>query len=203
MNLEGAAALLLGLSLLGCASLDPRPRMLPECPGSLVSTRELRGEFLLRQRARIAYDGLEIPLRVAMQLKEDELVVLGFDPFGAKLFAIVQVDERTQIESAPPPVLVVPPINVLRDLHRIHFLGTGPPPGGEGEAVGVRDGTRISERWEGGSLRARTFERIEAEPAGRVRVDFATGAGGEAIRIENEWCGYGATFVTLSEEELR
>ena len=61
MNGGGAAtfALLLGLSLLGCASLDPRPRMLPECPGSLVSTRELSGEFLLRQRARIVYDGLE------------------------------------------------------------------------------------------------------------------------------------------------
>ena len=61
--------------------------------------------------------------------------------------------------------------------------------------------TRITERWDGGVLRRRSFERVSGRPSGEVVLDFAPAPaeGLAETRIQNGWCGYAATLVTLVE----
>jgi hypothetical protein len=162
-------------------------------------------DLLLRQRVRVEGAGVDLRLHLVVEKRGGALAVLGFDPIGAKLFSVVQSGVQTQVEALPAAVLAVPPLNLLRDLHRVRFLGAGAPPGGEGSSAVVRGGTRIREEWRGGALRRRSFERVDGAPAGVVRVEFpsppAAGATASA-RVENGWCGYTASFDTLSEEPL-
>ena len=70
--------------------------------------------------------------------------------------------------------------------------------------VFVRDGTEISERWEGDALRERAFRRLDGRPEGVVTLRFDTPSpqeeGLERVSIDNGWCGYRMEVVTLVEE---
>jgi len=98
----------------------------------------------------------------------------------------------------------VAPLNLLRDLHRERFLGLATS-GADGSFRGERDGTEIREGFEGGRLRWRSFERLDADPPGRVEVRFEEpdGSGGAArVTIDNRWCSYRSEITTLSEAPL-
>ena len=191
------------LSLAGCAHFPGWRRAVPACPGQLVSTSQIPGDLLLRQRVRIEAGGASVVLRLITQKRGDELLLLGIDPLGAKLFTLRQRGSEIEVEALPAQVLAVEPITLLRDLHRTRFLSVPKPPAGAPFVI-VRQGTEISERWEGGSLRERRFRRLDGQPEGVVTIRFeAPGPedeGLERITIDNGWCGYRAEFVTLVEE---
>ena len=201
------AAGLVGLAFvaasLGCALLPLRGRAIDDCPGALVSTRDIAGEFLIRQRVRVDSGARAFAFELAIQKRGDELLVVGLDPLGAKLFAVTQVGVDTTIDALPAPVLEVPPHNVLRDLHRARFLQAEPVPH-HGIATATHGPDRILEIWQDGRLRARRITR-DGTP-GQVRLAFSTPGpeadGSERVAIENEWCGYRAEIVTLSEGSL-
>lgn len=199
-------AVLIG-SLLGagCLLLPWRPRAVPECPGEWVSSEAIAGDFLLRQRWRIARGDETWSLEVVAQKRGDELVIVGLHPFGAKLFTLRQRGLETSVEAVPAPALEVPPLNVLRDLHRARFL-TIEGAGADGRFEQQRNGTEIRERHEAGRLRWRSFRRLAGDPAGRVTLRFEepseSSEGAERVTIDNEWCGYRAEITTWSAQAL-
>jgi uncharacterized protein DUF3261 len=195
--------LLLASALLGagCLHLPGRPRAIPDCPGEWVSTQAIAGDFLLRQRLIVTRGDGVFALHLVAQKRGDELLLLGLHPFGAKLFTLRQRGLETSVDAVPAPALEVPPLNVLRDLHRARFLGLASA-GADGSFEEQRDGTEIRELHEGGRLLRRSFQRLDADPPGVVELRFesAPAEGGDRVTIENGWCGYRAELTTLAEE---
>ena len=186
----------LALGLVSCVTLAGlRGRAVTSCPGTLVSTREIPGEFLLRERVRITVGDQVIAFQQVVQKRGDELLLIGLHPLGAKLFSVVQRGVDTTIEAAPAPVLEVPPENLLADLHRRRFrvlTGAGP----EGEFRGSDAGGGIVEVWDAGALGERRFRPAGGAPV-RVRFDSDDDGRSRAV-VENPECGYRAEFVALT-----
>jgi len=116
----------------GCATLGlALNRALPdqgrECPGPLVPTEEMPGDFLLRQNVRAQGEDLDWALTLISQKRGPTLVLVGLDPFGAKLFTLTQRGTEVTVER-PGGRLPLPPVNLLRDLHRTRFRRPGTPP---------------------------------------------------------------------------
>jgi uncharacterized protein DUF3261 len=133
---NSAYAMVVGAALAaplpGCASLGlALSRALPdqghECPGPLVPTEEMLGDFVLRQNVRVQGEGLDWALTLVSQKRGPNLVLVGLDPFGAKLFTLTQQGTEVTVER-PRGRLPLPPVNLLRDLHRTRFLRPGTPP---------------------------------------------------------------------------
>jgi hypothetical protein len=117
---------LLGVALSGCATvrfLLWRPLSIARCPGTLVPTSEIPGEFTGQERLRVRSDdgSVDAGFTVAVEKKGDRIAVVGWNAFGAKAFSIVQQGTRTTSDRLLGPALPVPPENVLRDLHRARF----------------------------------------------------------------------------------
>lgn len=193
---RGTLALLVALA--GCRHLLGAPAI-SECPGTLRSTDEIEGEFLLRQRMRLSAPDRELSLDLAVEKRDGELVVVGFHPLGARSFSLIQRGRHVEVDAWSRRVLPVPPVNVLRDLHRARFLALPPPQGGEGVSEATLDGTHITEYWRGGRRTRRVFRREDGSPAGVVQVDFDDE---RSTRIDNAWCGYRVTLVDVSQEPL-
>jgi hypothetical protein len=198
------AALLAALVSAACQHLLPGSRHLAGCPGALRPVGEIQENFLLDQRVRIRSSDADASLRIAVEKRGSQLVLIGLNELGAKLFTVIQTQEDVEVDALPAAVLPVAPLDVLRDLHRVRFLGVDAPPDARGRAETLRDGTRIAEYWSNGTLRRRTFVR-EAEPErGEVSVEFSRpdGPNPTRVRIDNGWCNYTALIDTLAEEPL-
>jgi hypothetical protein len=204
-HLRWLSAPALVLWLAGCAHLPWGRRHVPVCAGQLVSTDAMAGDFLLRQRVRVEAKGRSIALRLVTQKRGGELLQVGIDPLGAKLFTLRQRGTQVEVDALPAPVLEVEPANLLRDLHRIRFLSVDEP-APDGSSRTVRDGTEIRETWERGILRERRFRRLAGRPDGSVELRFETPGptqeGIQRVSIVNGWCGYRVEVVTLVEEPL-
>jgi hypothetical protein len=193
------AALLASLLSTSCQHLLPGSQRLAGCPGALVPVAELREDFLLEQRVRIRSRDANASLRIAVEKRGARLVLIGFNELGAKLFTVIQTPVDVEVDALHAAVVPVSPLDVLRDLHRIRFLGTGVRPDARGRAEALHEGTRIVEYWSRGALRRRTFARESKPEHGEVVVHFEHP---KRARVENGWCDYTAIFDTLAEEPL-
>ena len=109
---------------LGCATLplafSPR---IADCTGPLLATTEIPGgDFRVRERVRIAGDGVDLGLELLAERHGDRLVVVAFNEFGARVFSAVQRGVEVESEAKLGRALAVPPENVLRDLHEARFF---------------------------------------------------------------------------------
>jgi hypothetical protein len=127
--------------VLGCGHVQPPPAVvalalphLADCPGSLRSTAELEGDWVIHERIRVRGERIDESYGLIVQKTGPRLVLVGITAFGAKAFAVTQIGVDTWSESKLGPALPVPPENVLRDLHRAHFLATDDP-AFEGRAI--------------------------------------------------------------------
>jgi hypothetical protein len=119
-----AAGAALAAFALGCAVVPfmVAPRI-ADCPGPLLATTEIPGgDFLLRERVRIAGDGVDLGLELLAERRADRLAVVAFNEFGAKVFTAVQLGTAVESDARLGRALAVPPENVLRDLHEARFL---------------------------------------------------------------------------------
>ena len=110
--------------LIGCAALSlVRTPRIPDCPGPLLATSEIPGgDFRLRERVRIAGGRVDLGLELLAERRADQLVVIGFNEFGARVFSAVQRGLAVETEAKLGRALAVPPENVLRDLHEARFF---------------------------------------------------------------------------------
>ncbi len=190
-----AALLVSGCGLTRLWNLPPR---IPDCPGFLVPTGEIPGDFVVSQRMRVTSGSVNAGLDLAVQKSGDELVVVGFTILGAKAFVLTQRGTRVEVRDLLGRASPLPPRNVLRDIHRIEFAALQPEPFYESATQAIRDGTRITEFWWEGRLTSRIFERVRGRPEGVVSVEFPETPGGE-IHLHNGWCDYDAVVVTVSD----
>lgn len=125
MRRLGLAAAALGLACrIPAPALPPLlpPPKLASCPGGVRSTREIEGDWVIHERIRVVGSGVDEAFGLVLQKTGPKLVLLGLTPFGAKAFGVTQIGTEVWTESYLGPVLSVPPENVLRDVHRAHFL---------------------------------------------------------------------------------
>jgi hypothetical protein len=120
-----ACAALLGCS--ACSSLPMRSRAIPDCPGEIYSTHQIPGNFAARERVTVTAKDLDFPFELVVQKSGDDLVLIGLSPLGAKLFSVVQIGTEPSVDALPAAVLPIPPLNVLRDLHRLRFAPQSKP----------------------------------------------------------------------------
>ncbi len=110
----------------GCQSLWLlRQHTLPECPGKLVSSAEMGTAFRARYHVHVHEAEVDERFTLIAEHRGDSLVVVALNRFGAELFALRQQREEVEQVGIPLPGFRVPPLNVLRDLHRIRFLDAG------------------------------------------------------------------------------
>jgi hypothetical protein len=119
--MRGAALCFAALCLSGCSTLLGFPPRIPVCEGALLPTQTLGPDFVARERLTVVHSDQTVRLDLVLQKRGAELVLIAFDPLGAKLFTVVQRGSETEIDAAPRPLLSVPPLNVLRDVHRARF----------------------------------------------------------------------------------
>ncbi len=188
---------------LACRHLPGLAPGLPDCPGELLATEEMEGRFLRREAVRIRGAEVEVALELAVQRRGGELVLVGFSPLGARLFAVTQRGVATSVEAGLGRALPIPPLNLLRDLHRVRFLAAGEPAPGEETSLRLVGGSAIREEWREGRLLTRRIEGPGGRAAAELRFE-PPGAGGGPPRVllRNEACGYEATWTLLSEELL-
>jgi hypothetical protein len=198
-----AVALLAASTLAtGCRHLPPplRARAVADCPGPLLATEEIDGDFLVRQRVRVTARDESWSLQLVAQKRGDELTLLGFHPLGAKLFSLQQRGDRTRVDAAPAPLLEIPPRNLLRDFHRERLL-TVPRAGTDGTFLERWGSVEIRELRVAGRVIERRFQPAGGERAA-VTLYFAAAEGRDTshVRIANDRCGYHAEITTLTEE---
>ena len=172
-------------------------RKIRECPGAVVSTHELTGEFLLRQHVRIESGGARFTMQLVVQKRGDELVLVGLNAIGAVLFTLRQQGIQTELDSLPPPMLEIPPANLLRDFHRIHAFQV-PDSAADGATTAQVGDLEIREFWKGGVLRFREIRPLGAPASDAVQLRFEP----QRVSIANGACDYRAEIFTLSEEPL-
>jgi hypothetical protein len=187
------------LTASSCAYLPVGPREIRNCPGPLVPTQEIEGDFAIQQRWRVIAGEIDFPLQGLLEKRGDELVLIGLNAFGAKLFTLVQRGTDVEVQAAPPAILPVPPLNLLRDLHRMLFLAAEAPPTGNGEVTRLRPPDRIFESWRDGQLQRRDFLR---DRGASVRLEFSGEAKRPHVRLTNPGCGYRIEIDTISEQPL-
>jgi len=153
---RGAAAhsLAAGISLAltaACSGMPFAPRAIPDCPAEIRSTEDIPGDFAMRERVTVWAEDLDFPFELVVQKRGRELVLVGLSPLGAKLFSVVQVGIETDVVALPAAVLPIPPLNVLRDLHRFRFAGPNAPTPERDPAVFDRAECGYSIRFESSS----------------------------------------------------
>lgn len=121
MTRAAALALAVLAAAPGCATLAmlrPLPRA---CTGPLVSVEEMGPDFALRAGYRVESRGREEALTLVAEKRASRLVLVGLDPLGTPVFALVQEGLEVRRERHLRPLFPFAPENALRDLQLVRF----------------------------------------------------------------------------------
>lgn len=172
-------------------------------PGELIDSTKLPPVFL-EQRIEAHFGQRRESFSAVLQSADGVLSLLGLTPYGARAFLLEQRGQRIAFTPYVNVPLPFPPRFIFLDVHRTYFRGLPSPPLPDGTHRGTAAGEQIEERWQGGRLWERSFERLDKKPAGRIRVRFVGGlsAGTVPARIEldNDWFGYRLVILTLRSQ---
>jgi hypothetical protein len=139
-----------------------------------------------------------------LQVDAGVLSLLALTPYGTRAFLLEQSGQSIRFTPFVDRELPFPPRFILIDVHRALFSALGtPPPSADGEHVFERDGERVTERWRGGKLLERRFERLDHKPKGTIRVSYGAGIAPnvtpQIIELDNGWFDYRLSIRTLAE----
>jgi hypothetical protein len=199
------AFLPLMLLLLACASGPRAPSKLRESdyPGTLVESARLPATFA-RQRIEARFGEHAMSFQAVLQVDAGVLSLLALTPYGTRAFLIEQRGQAVRFEQYIDRDLPFPPRFILIDVHRALFSGAFPltPAQPDGEHSVERDGERITERWQAGAVRERSFARLDGKPQGSIRIDYGddglrAGSLPKRIALENGWFDYSLVIKGL------
>ena len=205
----GALALVAGLA--ACSA--PRgPVQWRPYPGALQPPAELGVEGVWRQYVTASWETAEGErdergFDAAVQVRGDELTVIGLSPIGQPGFVLRFDGVDTLVENNTDDELPIPARYVLLDVQRVLYPRIPNVTGVvDGEVTAVSGEERVGERYVGGRLVERRFERTDATPAGAIVVRYEYGedewfAPTRAL-LDNGWFGYRLEVVTHEETLL-
>ena len=200
-----ALAVLALITAAACASGPERARMTEDAyPGVLADSATLPSGLFLRQRIEARFGERTESFSAVLQVEGGVLSLLALTPYGTRAFLLEQHGQSVRFTPYVERELPFPPRFILIDVHRALFTGLGEPaPAIDGPRVLERHGERITERWRGGKLLERRFERLDGKPAGTITVRYgsgmAQGALPDHIELDNGWFGYRLSIRTLAE----
>ncbi|HEX3694687.1 MAG TPA: DUF3261 domain-containing protein [Polyangia bacterium] len=160
----------------GCAHHRPPPPLTtgepPPTAADLPLPDRIPGDLTLRQKltAQSAKGGGSF--ETILQKRPDLLRVLGLTPFGTRAFLLEQRGHQVTFTSYIPRELPFPPTFMLLDIHRVFDVWLDGPPPTDGDRSGTVGAEQISERWQGGRLVQRTFNRTLARPPAAVTITY-------------------------------
>jgi hypothetical protein len=194
--------LVLAVSALACASGPQRPPLNEAAyPGVLTESTALPDGLFLRQRIDARFGGRTMSFSAVLQVDGGVLSLLALTPYGTRAFLLEQAGQSIRFTPYVDRELPFPPRFILLDVHRALFTGLATAPAADGERRYERDGERVIERWQGGALLERRFERMDGKPKGTIRIGygagFAPGATPKHITLDNGWFGYQLSIRTL------
>jgi hypothetical protein len=204
-------AAILGLFLLTCGGRSPTSDTPKDAgyPGVLVPTDRIEGAFMARQKVVARHAGRTSSFEAVLQYHDGTLTLVGLTPFGTRAYVLQQRGTEVVFDVSAPQTLEAmpfPPRYVLLDIHRTFFMEIPGAPLSDGEHRTEREGELITERWESGRLRERSFRRLSGPPEGEIRVLYGAGmVAGEiprTIEFRNGWYGYHLTIETVSYQRL-
>ena len=183
-------------------------------PGELVSTDTLQGvqgDFMARQKLSGRHGDRDFAFEAVLQLRGGTLTVLGLTPFGTKAFLLEQTGTDVSFRPLIDREIPFPPEYILQDIHRVWLWharlpwGDRAPNQAEDPSVEIA-GERVTEQWIDGALVRRSFERLDGQPPGTIRVDYMGGQRrGQPARqvvLDNGWFGYRLEIETLEWRAL-
>jgi hypothetical protein len=203
----GRACRFLPLLLLACtAGRAPLDEGMGEDAVALVSTHQIPGHFSIRQQLEYRYGEERGSFEAVVQKLCDEIVVIGFSPFGAPAFTIYQRGLKVRVESRLPGPWPFSPSNILLDVHRTFFLPIPETPLPDGSHATTFGRSLVRERWESGRLIERRIHRAVEDDPGAIVITYVGGArrGAPAreIRFENGIHGYRIDIAVVAYERL-
>ncbi len=173
-------------------------------PGFLETSEKLGAPFLVQQHLRGRYGEHKLSLDVVVQLAGGRLTLVGLTPFGSRAFVMTQVGTEILFEKFIDRELPFDPSYVLNDVHRVFFRGL-PGPKADGEYSEESHDERVTERWLGGRVVERRFERLDGQPAGAIIARFKGPANpviASQVELENHWFGYSLTIESSEQRYL-
>ncbi len=169
----------------------------------LVRSERLAPSMLLRQRLHGKFGARQFDVDCVLQVVHGKLTIVGLTPFGSRAFVLTQTGLRYEFEQMLAGHLPFDPVRILEDVHRVFFRGL--PSSRENLVRGVQAGDRVLERWSGGVLRERTFERIDRNPPGVIRVTYLGPSAPLVpvrVRLDNQRHGYTLDIETVAQQLL-
>lgn len=184
------------------ATPDAPPHAAPEPARIVLDSREVPGDFLLRQHLRFSWTGGAGEADAVVQSACGELVVIILGPMQSPALVIRQRGTEVRLEKAAAVPMPFPPESILSDVHRVYFVPIDAIPSDQGSRTVVWHGLSIAESWRGG----RVVERRFAGASNAAVVTYPDGAvPGELPRhavLENDLPTYRIEVSTLSRQEV-
>lgn len=194
--------------LLHCGPSRERGGPAPIDPGALERPAFYDGDFVIEQRVTAEHPQGSESFRAVLEKHGDSLVLVALGPHGGRAFVLSQRGDEIAFESHIGRELPFPPRFMLLDVHRTWLAGLpgAPRPDGDHEAVIGQD--RVREAWADGRLLSRSFERIDGQPPGVIRVTYEGGLSPDLnesptrVVYENGWFGYRLLLEDLHRRPL-
>lgn len=197
---RAAAAILLATSC--AATPDAPPHAAPELPRIALDSRDIPGDFQLRQHLRFSWPDGAGEADAVVQSACGELVVMILGPMQSSAIVIRQRGMDVRLQKATAVPMPFPPESILFDVQRVYFVPIDAIPSGQGSRTVVWHGLSVVETWR----RARVVERRFAGASNTAVVTYRDGAvPGELPRhavLESDSPPYRIEVSTLSRQEI-
>jgi hypothetical protein len=186
---------------------EPASTLPREYPGTLRPPDAMGPDVQWRQRVTAQWgDRGKESFEAVLSKADAELLLVGLSPMGQPGFVLRYAGKDIEFENRSPRELPFPPRYIVLDVQRTFFPwipGTPPRDGERSERV---EGELVHERWAGGRLQHRRFEREDGRPAGAIEISYhGWEDGADAPRravLDNGWFGYRLTIETVDQQRL-
>lgn len=195
------------LSFLLLAACGTRREALPppEYPGVVRAPAAYEGDFVLDHTITAEHTEGSETFRAVVEKRGDTLVMVALGPHGGRAFTLRQDGDAVAFESQLDRELPFPPRYVLLDFHRTWLAGLPGAPLADGDHSALVDGERVTERWDGGRLLERRFEREDGSPPGVIVVTYEGGLSPDPaaptptrVVLDNGWFRYRLVVTGIS-----
>ncbi len=204
-------SLCVALTLILACATPPRTSFPPQqfdaaLSARLLSSSQLAGDQVLRQRLHFRFAEETGVLDAVVQVDCGVLRVIGLSPIGSRLFVIEQRGLEVTLETTTQRQLPFSARNLLLDVQRTYLYPLSDPAPADGRYRHQQGVTTLHETWRGGRLRERVIADSNGERKGEIVVSYEGGyASSETpprVHLDNRLYGYSLDVQTLEKRVL-